>query len=145
LDVRGQFFTVRVVRCCNRLPREVVDGGVQGWVGWGPGQPGPALNVEVGGPACGGMCWSLMVLEVPSNPGFSVVLCVILFQIGQHVSSASPHRTCLPAFLPVLVPPLSTFKDFNILSRLGSLDISKTRLPGPDKMTTRIMKRKSLS
>ena len=53
LDTSGKFFTVRVVRCCNRLPREVVDGGVQGWVGWGPGQPGPALNVEVGGPACG--------------------------------------------------------------------------------------------
>ena len=23
-------------------------------VGWGPGQPGPVLNGEVGGPACGG-------------------------------------------------------------------------------------------
>ena len=30
-----------------------VPGGVQGQVGWGPGQPGPDLNVEVGGPACG--------------------------------------------------------------------------------------------
>ena len=28
-------------------------GGVQGQVGWGPGQPGLASNVEVGGPACG--------------------------------------------------------------------------------------------
>jgi len=28
-------------------------GDVQGQVGWGPGQPGLVLNVEVGGPACG--------------------------------------------------------------------------------------------
>ena len=28
-------------------------GGVQGQAGWGPGQPGLVLNVEVGGPACG--------------------------------------------------------------------------------------------
>ena len=30
-----------------------VPGGVQGQVGWGLGQPGLVLNVEVGGPACG--------------------------------------------------------------------------------------------
>jgi len=30
-----------------------VPGGVQDQVGWGPGQPGLVLNVEVGGPACG--------------------------------------------------------------------------------------------
>ena len=29
-------------------------GGAQGQVGWGPGQPGLVLNVEVGDPACGG-------------------------------------------------------------------------------------------
>ena len=32
-----------------------IPGGVQGQVGWDPGQPGLVLNVEVGGPACGGM------------------------------------------------------------------------------------------
>ena len=32
-----------------------VPGGVQCQVGWGPGQPGLVLNVEVGGPACGGL------------------------------------------------------------------------------------------
>ena len=41
----------------EQLPREAVaapsiPGGVQGQVGWGPGQPGLVLNVEVGGPAC---------------------------------------------------------------------------------------------
>ena len=28
-----------------------IPGGVQGQVGWSPGQPGIVLNVEVGGPA----------------------------------------------------------------------------------------------
>ena len=37
-------------RSCGCL----VPGGVQGQVGWGPGQPALVLNVEVGGPACGG-------------------------------------------------------------------------------------------
>ena len=42
----------------EQLPREAVDapsirGGVEGQVGWGPGQPGLVLNVEVGGPVCG--------------------------------------------------------------------------------------------
>ena len=42
----------------EQLLREVVGdpipGGVQCQGGWGPGQPGLVLNVEVGGPACGG-------------------------------------------------------------------------------------------
>ena len=52
-----------------------IPGGLQGQVGWGPGQPGVVLNVEVGGPACGGgVGWRFMILEVPSNPGLSVIL-----------------------------------------------------------------------
>ena len=42
-----------------------MSGGDQGQVGWGPGQPGLVLNVEVGGPACGGVVgpsWSLRSL-----------------------------------------------------------------------------------
>ena len=31
-----------------------IPGGIQSQVGWGPGQPGLVLNVEVGVPACGG-------------------------------------------------------------------------------------------
>jgi len=43
----------------EQLPGEVMDapsipGGVQGQIGWCPGQPGLVLNVEVGSPACGG-------------------------------------------------------------------------------------------
>ena len=30
-----------------------IPGGVQGQVGWGPGQPGLVLDMQVGGPACG--------------------------------------------------------------------------------------------
>jgi len=29
-----------------------IPGGFQSQVGWGPGQPGLVLNVEVGGPTC---------------------------------------------------------------------------------------------
>ena len=52
--------------CCN-------SGGVQGQVGWGPGQSALVLNVEVGGPACSRGSWRFMILEVPSNPGHSVI------------------------------------------------------------------------
>jgi len=43
----------------EQLPREAVaapsiPGGVHGQVGWGPGQPGLVVNMEVGGPACRG-------------------------------------------------------------------------------------------
>jgi len=49
-----------------------VPGGVQGQAGWGTGQPG-LVNGEVGGPAWQGG-WRFMILEVPSNPGHSVIL-----------------------------------------------------------------------
>ena len=44
------------MRCWNGQPSEVVDapsipGGVQGQVGWGPGQPGLVTDLEVG--SCG--------------------------------------------------------------------------------------------
>jgi len=50
----------------------VQPGGVQGQVGWGPGQPG-LVNGEVGGPARQ-RDWRFVILEVPSNPGHSVIL-----------------------------------------------------------------------
>ena len=51
-----------------------VPGGVQGQVGWGPGQPGLVLNGEVGGPAWVQGGWRFMILEAPSNLGHSVIL-----------------------------------------------------------------------
>ena len=47
-----------------------VRGDGQGQVGWGLGQPGPILNVEV----LWRRGWRFMILEVPSNPGHSVTL-----------------------------------------------------------------------
>jgi len=53
--------------------RCLVPRGVQCQVGWGPVPPDLVLNVEVGGPAVVGG-WRFMMLEVPSNPGHSVIL-----------------------------------------------------------------------
>ena len=60
-------------RAAQRGCRCPVPGGFQGQVGWGPGQLG-LVNGEVGGPAWQGV-WGFMILEVPSNPGHSVILC----------------------------------------------------------------------
>jgi len=36
--------------CSERL--DPIPGGIQAQVGWGPGQPGLVLDIEVGSPAC---------------------------------------------------------------------------------------------
>jgi len=58
LDVRWEVLYCESGEVLEQLPREAVDvpsipGGVQGQVGWGPGQPGLVLHVEVGGLAHG--------------------------------------------------------------------------------------------
>jgi len=55
-----------------------IPGGVQGQFGWGPGQAGLVLNVEVDGPACGGGAvgdsWSLRSLPTQAILWFCDVL-----------------------------------------------------------------------
>jgi len=51
-----------------------VPGSVQGQVGWGSGQPSLVLHMKGGGPDCGKEGWRFMTLEVPFNPGHSVIL-----------------------------------------------------------------------
>ena len=46
----GEVLEQAAQRSCGCL----IPGGVQSQFGWGPGQPGLGLNVEVGGPACCG-------------------------------------------------------------------------------------------
>ena len=45
----GEVLEQAAQRACGCL----VPRGVQGHVGWGPGQPGLVLNVQIVGPACG--------------------------------------------------------------------------------------------
>jgi len=81
LDVRGKFLIERVGRCWNSCPERLwkprpsvevlkarLDGAL-GSLGWPEMWRLVALGV-VGG-------WSFMILEVPSNPGHSMILCSI--------------------------------------------------------------------
>ena len=55
LDVREVLYQEcgeALARAAQKSCECPVPGGVQGQVGWGPGQPGLAPNLEVGGPAC---------------------------------------------------------------------------------------------
>ena len=81
LDAKEKFFTERVVRCWNSCPERL-------WM------PRPSLEVfkarldgELGSLGCCEMWrlvalpvvgggWSFMILEVPSNPSHSMILCI---------------------------------------------------------------------
>jgi len=73
LDIRKEFFTMRVVRPWPRLPREAVvcplPGSVQGQVGRGFEQRGLVEDVPAYGRGLGTRCY-----EVPFNPNCSVIL-----------------------------------------------------------------------
>ena len=77
LGARGKFFTERVVRCWNRLSKEAVDAPSLGCSR--PGWMGPWAawsSIKCGGwwPCLWQGVWRFMILEVPSNPGHSVIL-----------------------------------------------------------------------
>ena len=62
------------MRCWNRLPREVVDAlSLEVFKARLDAALGNLVNGEVSGPAWQGG-WRFMTLEVPSNPGHSVIL-----------------------------------------------------------------------
>jgi len=77
LDVRGKFFTMKVVRCWNRCPERLWMPCPQrysrpGWMG-----PWAAWScIKCGGwwPCLRQGGWSLMILEVPSTPSLSLIL-----------------------------------------------------------------------
>ena len=77
LDIRGKFFTMRVVRCWNSCPERL-------WMphpwrcsrpGWmGPWAAWSSIRCESWQPCTQQRVWSLMILEVPSNPSHSKIL-----------------------------------------------------------------------
>ncbi|GAB0179893.1 hypothetical protein GRJ2_000454600 [Grus japonensis] len=73
LDIRKKFFTVRVVRHWNRLPREVVDApSLEVLKTRLDGALGNVVLWRVSLPAAGGL--ELMIFKVPSNPNHSMNL-----------------------------------------------------------------------
>jgi len=72
LDVRRRHFTQSMVRPWNSCPEKCgcpIPAGAQGQAGWGPGKTDLVGSTQ---PRQGG--WSLMSLEVPSNPSHSIIL-----------------------------------------------------------------------
>ena len=73
-----------------------IPGRVQGQVGWGPGQPGLVLNVEVSSPTCGsgvGASWSLRPLPTQAILWF-------------HDSIPIPIAAAITPLISLILPPV---------------------------------------